>query len=283
MARDTQTRIQSSEEIRETSESPIGTGGGTLQWPSDHEASSGMWLTFTRKKYSRATRNAFGTATPVGNTIALPMPQSFAARYGANWDNEDFGAALRVLGEGAATTLAESEVTSVYEGLKVAGASAFENRSNIATSYLADVVKGNSTAQKIGSYIGVARNPHQAFLYRGPAFRSFDFNYKLSSKNRQEADTIRAIIKEFKVAMSPDFSEVMENNLFKYPDVFEIQALKSQHLFKIAECALRNVSVDYHGEGVPYYHTDKIPASLTLNLSFQEMRILVREDIEQGY
>lgn len=266
--------------------------GGSLQWPSDNEGTSGLWLTFSRSEYSRPSRTAEAKSKAVGNVVALPMPPNFATTYGAQWDNTDFSSTERTIGRAASASFLGAlnsnggelgSLQSISEAVK-AGAAAFtSNQKNILTSFGTDLVFGNENAAKIGSFVGLARNPFQAFLYRGPNFRTFEFSYKMIAKNKKESDTIRNIVKEFKLGMTPTFEEALEDNIFKYPDIYQIKATQDSHLFKIAECALTSVSVDYHGEGRAAYFEGKIPVSITLNLSFQELRIILREDIEEGF
>jgi hypothetical protein len=98
----------------------------------------------------------------------------------------------------------------------------------------------------------------------------------------KEANTIKNIIREFKVGMHPNFEENLNNNLFKYPDVWHIDLPDTTYRFKFATCVLTNMNVDYHGEGTKSYFSSssgEIPFSTQLDLSFQEVAILTREDI----
>lgn len=280
------------EVVESVPEEETGTGG-SLQWPSDNEATSGLWMTFTRKEYSRPSRKENATATSVGNVVALPLPPSFASGYGAQWDNTDFSSLDRAVGSSLSSDFAKTlanaasggNITSAQDAL-TSGFQSLGDLKNVKTfakAWATDFAFNSEAASKAGSFIGLARNPFQAFLYRGPNFRSFEFSYKLTAKNKSEAQTIQNIIKEFKLGMTPNFEESMEDNIFKYPDIYELKASNSDKLFKIAECALTSFNVDYHGEGLPLYHEGKIPVSINISMAFQELRIIMREDILEGY
>jgi hypothetical protein len=149
-----------------------------------------------------------------------------------------------------------------------------------AKDWGADVATASDTFTKAGAYHGLARNPFNAVLYSGPTFRTFEFEWKLIPKNLAEASAIKAIIREFKIAMHPSFIKGFEDNLFEYPDIYKINMSNSQHTFKIAQCALKDFSVSYGTEGAtPKYFEGDIPFSVNMRAQFQELTVLTREDI----
>lgn len=132
--------------------------------------------------------------------------------------------------------------------------------------------------------LGIARNPHIAVYYVQPELRTHTFAYKLSPKNSTESDSANEIIKFFKKAQAPTMVNSSANHLFGYPDEFQITFNNEQNLFKILNCVLKDFTVNYHGQGqAAYFRDTKAPVDIEISMTFQEMGVLTRDLIEQGY
>lgn len=261
---------------------------GILHFPFDFQNESANWVIFTRYSYSRPNSSSAPTPNAAGSPIALPIPNNLATSYGAQWNNTELGMVGRAIGEvtgGAVSKLKNSGLNSaaMTDALKSLVVEGLQATPNVAAAFTIDrMMKSSESALH---YAGIARNPFNAFIYNGPEFRTFPFNYKLIPKNKKEAVMIQSIIKEFKLAQAASFNPTSKNNLFEYPDIFDIRLTQAteNNLFKIGQCALRDMSVNYHGEGMPAYFNEKIPFSIELSLTFQEIQIVMREDIEKGF
>ena len=266
-----------------------------LRYPADYDGKSGNWLQFSRVKYEKPSILGDSVLTPSGAVIALPVPPNLLTSYTADWSNMDLGIAGAVVAKGAGTVASKimeatkqgsvgDAIKSAYDSMKSTG---FVNGGlNYMKAVAVDSATSTDIAAQLGIYGGFARNPHKAFVFNIPNFRSFEFTYKLVPRNKGELESIQAIIKEFKSAMLPSFNKSFEQNLFDYPDMYKMSFANEKYLFKFANCVLRNVGVDYHGEGTPAYvkmDDGKAPMSYILTLSFQETEILTREKIEEGY
>jgi hypothetical protein len=276
--------------------------GGRFQFPAKIDAEYGQWMMFTRYKYERPNSEEVAKNQKVGNVVVLPVPEQLQTSYGAQWDNTELGMFGKDLAKMAGDVIknvrnGQSYTDAMINGLhgnKIvdaikklsidqfmeAGGEVISNLGDAAGDLGMDVVSGSPWWKQGSSYHGLARNPFHAVLYTGPEFRSFRFAWKLIPENQEEADTIRSLIREFKLGMTPEFDKTFGNNLFDYPDTYQIQFGKPDYLFKMAQCALKDVAVNYHGEGKPKYFKGKIPFSITLELTFQELEILTRKDFE---
>lgn len=263
------------------------------RYPQDFDGKSGNWITFSRIKYQRPNFLAPGNVVPSGAVISLPLPPQLVSNYNAEWSNTELGMASSALTAGVGGKV--DAVINSYSGGSGLGSSiadAFSDTGSIGKiikSYaVSGAIEGAASTdlfQRAGIFAGFARNPHRAFLFNAPTFRSFTFTYKLVGRNPNETKSINSIIKEFKAAMMPSFKENLENNIFNYPDMYQISFAHDTYLFKIGNCILRGVGVDYHGEGSPSYtgiDDTKAPHSIMLTLDFQETEILTREKIEDG-
>lgn len=136
-------------------------------------------------------------------------------------------------------------------------------------------------------------NPNIELLFNKPQLRSFNFNFKMSARNEEEATAIKEIIRFFKfhsaVKDEPGFL------FLKSPDVFWIEYQKGkgdlhQSLNLIAPgkikkkaCALQNMSVNYTPLG-SYMTFDDEQATMVqydLTLTFQEISPIFQSDYDE--
>jgi hypothetical protein len=149
--------------------------------------------------------------------------------------------------------------------------------------YLAEQATGTAGLQS--RITGSVLNPNLELLFQGPELRTFQFQFKMSPRSKDEADIVKKIIKEFKRNMA-----VKNEGLFlKAPNVFKIQYLKGMEVHQsinlIKVCALLNFAVDYTPNGS--YMTfgggengDPEASMVTYNLSmtFQEIEPIYQND-----
>ena len=174
----------------------------------------------------------------------------------------------------------------------------------IAAGALGNPIAGAALnkAVQVGTAIaGIARNPHMAVLYDSPQFRTFEFGFQMRPKNYQESLMIGRIIHFFKYYSHPEYK--FGNHFFIYPNQFKIRFKYPEFLHRFGDCVLKSVAIDYHAEGTPLYYDAgkgegvdlgdgagiqsgrklKAPAAVNLQLSFQEVKILTKKEIqEQG-
>lgn len=134
---------------------------------------------------------------------------------------------------------------------------------------------------------GQVLNPNLELLFQGPQLRPFNFTFKMSARSKEEAKTIKKIIKYFKKNMSPS---VGDNGLFlKAPNIFKIEyqkggTTKHRSINLIKECALTNCSVDYTplGTYMTYSDVEGTMVAYTMTLSFQEVTPIYDRDYLTG-
>jgi hypothetical protein len=265
-----------------------------LTFPTTLQSEWNHIMHFQRYEYARSDARTPPKESKAGALISLPLPLNLSTEYSADWENESLGPLGNQLSNiGSDIYRRMKQNGGGVNGLKAAveqyGKSFDPTTANdLLQAFALDKVQDFSTATDAFSRVsGLAINPYKAVLYRSPDFRSFQFSYKFIPSNKQEADSILAIVKEFKYGMHPSFDTAFADNIFKYPDIWRITIPKDDYLFKFLTCALKNVSYDPHGEGTKsYFRTesgDHIPLSVSLSLTFQEISVLTKEDIMKGY
>jgi hypothetical protein len=121
---------------------------------------------------------------------------------------------------------------------------------------------------------GQVLNPNLELLFQGPQLRPFQFQFKLSPRNKDEASRVKKIIKFFKKNMA-----VKKGGEFflKAPYVFGVEyqhgTSTHQSINLIKKCALQSCSVDYTplGSYMTYNDTDATMVSYNISLQFQEI------------
>ena len=132
---------------------------------------------------------------------------------------------------------------------------------------------------------GEIMNPNMELLFNGPSLRSFRFQFKLTPRGKTEADEVRNIIRTFKEHMAPKVSNA--GTFLKTPDVFELRYRKGTDphpfLHRFKQCFLKEVNVNYTGEGTYATYDDGTPVSMIMDLSFQEIEPIYNTDYDGGF
>jgi hypothetical protein len=263
------------------------------------------------KVMERVRDNAFskGTLNVVRNVV-LPIPSNLTSAYTPQYQNENLGA----FGAATAGDLNSSDVSA---GLAAAAdmirqgaggaADAVKNKDTDAALSLgaaAGPALAAGAAAKVGGVLagglvaggtsggviagaskrlGLAVNPHQAVVFQGLDFRSHSFTYKFIAKSQKESIALDKIVNGLKYHMLPSYTAGKFG--FKYPDEFEIEfsELHRPWLYEIGTCVLKNLSINYNGEGTPlFFEQTGAPVSVEFTMEFQETKLQTRDNFDKG-
>jgi hypothetical protein len=222
-------------------------------------------------------------------TVKLPIQSQISDSNSVKW-NEDTMNAFQLMAAGIA-------IDGITGGVKEAFNQAFttaqgitqnqqvnDSIKSVISTYFAEQATGTSNLQS--RLFGAILNSNTELLFEGPALRPFNFSFKLSARNKSEADEIKAIIRFFKQGMAVQRSEA---NLFlKAPHVFKIDYIfkgngdqGSTHpgLNLIKTCALQSFNVDYTPEGsYMAYDGDGTMVSYGLQMQFMELEPVYEDE-----
>lgn len=162
---------------------------------------------------------------------------------------------------------------------------------------------GNLTAsQLLARQTGNILNPNMELLFDGVTLRSFKFSFKMTPRNKTEAENVKQIIRLLKQSMSPGFSQQgfsgdqsssvgtskITGLYLSTPSVFELEYKRGSQphpfLNRFKQCFLTDMSVNYTGEGTyaTYGGSDAdgggTPVSMIMDLSFKELEPLYADD-----
>ena len=242
-------------------------------------------------------------------TILLPIPSNISDTNSVSYESSSLnsiagaavGGLMDAMGTGRDYINEDGKVqlvkglTSTFNTLQSAASSVNqavgdgERVKGFITRFLASKAVGlanvNITPNQIlARSTGEIMNPNMELLFNGPGLRSFRFQFKLTPRGKKEAAEVLSIIRTFKEHMAPKVSNA--GTFLKTPDVFELRYRKGTDphpfLHKFKQCFLKEVNVNYTGEGTYATYDDGTPVSMIMDLSFQEIEPIYDTDY-QGY
>jgi len=133
---------------------------------------------------------------------------------------------------------------------------------------------------------GLAINPNQQLMFDGIDFRTYQMAFTFTPYTRQEAETVKKIIKKFKYHAAPKITTAGAGMFFIPPSTFDVSFMfngkMNRNVNKVAESVLESVDVNYAPNGWAA-HDDGAPVQTTLTLSFREMELIDKTKINDGY
>lgn len=129
---------------------------------------------------------------------------------------------------------------------------------------------------------GAAINPNTVLQYTNSTIRSYSFSFKMVAQSKDEADAIKKIINNFRLAM---YGKKSNNGLtLTYPAKFNITFYtpegRNEYLPKIyKETYLEGLTANYNTTS-NLTHRDGSPTEVEVSMTFRETKALSREDIE---
>ena len=235
----------------------------------------------------RNTNRLSGKRTP-GNpigSVVLPVPGNLKDDNKVDFKNGTLNPLEVAAAEVALTALLNpaatgSEVKSLFDrvvsakgDLKQLTASLFTGRAINRT--------GNELLTRAQ---GTVVNPNLELLFNGPTLRPFNFQFRLSPRDRGESIEIRKIIRMFK--QSSAVRSTASNFFLRAPNTYKLQffegssTFSSDHAFlpKIKECALLGFGVNYTPDGTFMSYENSSMVSYDVTFAFQEIDPITNED-----
>ena len=220
-------------------------------------------------------------------SVSLPIQPSITDSNTVQWGSENLNP-ITAFAASLSLGAMSDPTKSFNEALGAAERQIKENK-NLDPSvrlYLAGKAVGvNGLLSRIG---GGILNPNMELLFQGPQLRPFTFVFRLSARQKTEADTIRKIIRYFKQNMA--VKTTIDNLFLKAPNIFEIHYKqrgrnKSEDhpsLNKIKKCALQSCIVDYTPDGsyMTFNDENNTMVSYNLTLQFQELEPVTSGDYD---
>ena len=224
------------------------------------------------------------TGPTIGNilgTVFLPVQPSITDQNTVDWQNDTINP-LQLLGASVSAEAIKTGTVSEGSLSDLEGMIKDPNMMKFILSWSAGKAVGvNNLLPRL---TGATVNPNLELLFNGPQLRPFNFTFRLSPRDPEEAKQVKGIIRFFKQGMA--VRRAKDNLFLKSPNVFQIEYIngktnklhESLNEFKI--CALTNCTVDYTPDGS--YATFVDPAatmtSYNLTLQFNELLPIFNDD-----
>jgi hypothetical protein len=223
-----------------------------------------------------------------GTIIGLYMPPAVNVNYSMDYAEGEVG----IVTEAVAGLFKAYQAGSLSTGtiLKEARSVGSSVVKNVALSSISKIPGVEGAAEVYAMQTGAIVTPRTEMFFKGIGRRSFSFTFTFIPKDSNETQIVHKIIKEFKVGMSPTFKNAGSVRDMTIPDVFSIQYMhinsQNQYINKIGKCYLKTMDVSYGGDKFVTYNADKEgapPQKTSITLSFQELEIMDRSNIEDGF
>jgi len=210
----------------------------------------------------------------ISDVIALQVDERPSVRYKADYKEKEVGL-LGLLAGG--TSAVDSAVTDI---LSESGLRALTALAKAPGAFFSGATPGDL----IGLGSKTKTNPFREVFFEAMDFRTFTFKYRFFPRNETESISVQKIIDAFKFHMHPEFSSGQA--FYVYPSEFDIvycfKGARNDTFHKISSCALTNMTVDYGSETFSTFE-DGSPTEYNLSLTFQELEVLTKERIKEGY
>lgn len=227
-----------------------------------------------------------------GTVIGLYMPPAVNVSYNMDYSE----------GEVGVVTEAVAGLFKAYQANALTGSAILNEAKRAGSTVVKDMVlKGLSSVpyaegaeEVFAMQTGAIIAPRMEMFFKGIGRRSFSFTFTFIPKDRTETKIVHDIIKQFKLGMAATFTRTGSTRDIKIPDMFSIQYMhinsENQYINKIGKCYLKGMDISYGGDKFVTYNEDLVaeldgvaPQKTTINLTFQEIEIMDRSNIEQGY
>ena len=255
-------------------------------------------------------------------TIMLPMPQDLSNEINQQWQGKQFTAT----GRAAVAALAAGQFSYASEVVKNIAGNATALQTAFNTSVLNSIpgVGGALEFNDVsGSTRGIVINPNAELLYDSPEMREIGMIFRLVPRNKDEAGTIKAIIRAFRRASMPRWGGLdregkegdvdltigetpttvgegtesdakasqinlgSRDNWIQVPDLckftFMTGSNPNKNIIQFKPCAISGVEVNYTPDGTYAAYADGVPVAIELRLNFMETKLIFADEVDVGY
>ena len=227
----------------------------------------------------------------LASSISLYMPATVGLQQESKYGEAEIGASV-------ATAIASYKGYNEGQGFLntigttsgALGDAISETGANALKSALDAGAAGAKASQEIAN--GKVFNNRMEVVFEGISRREFSFTFKMMPKSQNEALMVRQIVNQFRFYMAPSFDGAPSTSrTFIVPATFDIEYHYSggvnSFLNKISTSVLKTCNVTYGGERVQFFKPIQgdgaSPVETQIELNFQELEVITREKINEGF
>ena len=268
---------------------------GNLRYPKDMNGSQD-YIQFSMLEYKpkdligggtlgvgdrpRVGFNQDGGGRTIMGTCVLPIQSGIKDNNAADWGENRMNAADLIKGSLALSALGDKGEAGALDKI----ADSVEKNTGVLKEGFRQLFVNKMTGVQgiLKRTKGATINPNLELLFNGPTLRPFSFQFRLSARNKTEAEEIIKIIRFFKQGMAPIRTK---GNLFLLaPHTFQVHFVHAPsdgehpYIGKMKECALKTFSTDYTPENNYTTLKDGFMTSYTITMEFQELEPVYNDD-----
>lgn len=265
---------------------------GPLKYPDDLFDTTTDYMKIDIHEHQPAFSGETGIQGPSLGSIMFYMPNNLGTSYGQNWGALPLtpGARMAVGALGQAINGGSADQVSSYIQKALQGA-----ETTFAASVLAGGlnslpgVSGFDTNNLLGLSQGVGVNTTIELFWSGHGGqRSANFRILMNPRSEAETETVRNIVRAFKISMHPSKSpgggaQSVGGRFVQYPMAFQLKYMhkSEEHEFlnKFKPMVLENMSVEYTPDNVYATYANTSPVATALTLTFKELKLIYADDI----
>jgi hypothetical protein len=203
-------------------------------------------------------------------TISMYIPDTLNFQYNAGYGNLSL---QQVANE------VSSAAGSAFKNVPILGTLA-------KTASLGLSVAQSNAAKLALSTQGLAINPQQQLLFDGIDFRTYQMAFTFTPYSRQEAETVKEIIKLFRYHTAPQITTGGAGMFFVPPSTFDLDFMfngqRNGNVTRVAESVIESIDVNYAPNGWAA-HDNGAPVQTTLTMNFREIELIDKDKIKAGY
>ena len=261
-----------------------------LSEASDRSATSSAFNQGMKKTNSVRRKET----TRLAGGISLYMPPTISTTSTAQYTDSEIGVGAALAGafiDEFKSSGASGIGNNITSRLNSLGPEAKEGIQNLALKSMG-VVPGMQGADVVRDLQrGFIKAPRMELAFKGIGKRSFSYEFKMIPKSREEADTVRDIVKTFRANMLPEFLKGTDRSarFFKMPNTFDISYMynggQNQYLHEISTCVCKSVAVTYGGDRYKTFDANETgapPVETSISLQFEELEIITKERVMEG-
>lgn len=250
-------------------------GSETLEFPSNLESFNRPIIRFACTPHD--------PSLPM-DSICLPLPGNLNFVDSATYDTINMGTISSMADIAKAATSAEGGIgAKVKAGLAEAGSQTMSGGAMGAAILTARKLGAEGTAKVFEFSSKQTVNPRTNTAFSGNTLRTFQFDFKMIASNEQETRLIDRIQQTFR--FNTYASEVGGKKvLLQYPPLWTITFLgpdmqELEFVPKIYTCYLTQCTTVVNSQA-NVYRKDFSPHEIDVSLSFQESKVLTRNEME---
>jgi len=216
------------------------------------------------KKDGVSTKSTTTNADSYKFAIVMPMTNSSEEKMSHSYDGQ------------------VGPIASVLDG-SAGGPSVIRKLGETVKGFVDPAMAAINTYSKFSGSTAIITNADKSAVYTGGVLREFAVDWIIIPKSAAEAKNLFKIIRQFKLAASPDSgtTKVFLRAPMSVKLEFSNELLDDNMRFK--DMVITSVEVNYSLGGYMEVFHDGTPKAISLNVGFQERRMKTREMWEDGY